>query len=566
MSTRTPDTPSALLLSSLFGGGVDEELALTAVGDPIQSIYGWRGASATNLPRFTTDFPLPDGSPAPVLELRTSWRNPPSGPARGQRGLGGGATTIGGGACASLPPRRRTRHGALRAAARRAGRTGVDRRSPAAALPAGGRRRHRAADRGGSVAPQRRCGTDRRRAARPRRPGGGGRAGRSALRPRGGRRGRDAALGRRPDGRCGRHAGAHRSALAARRPRRRGAVAARGRPRRCACGAAPPKRPSRSPSRPARRPIPRAWPTPSPIPGPAVGYSAEGYRRIGALADELSALRGHLGHPLPDLVAEVRRVLGVDCEVRAAPPGAGWAGTEHLDAFADVVTGYAERAAARPIPCLGRGAAGLPGCGGGGRERPGASPDRRRPQPRASADRARRQGFGMAGGGRGAPVGRDVPVDRVRPAPGSPTPPSCRRCCAATGPPRACTASRCWTPQTSPIESSCRTRSPQHRRQLEQRRLDEERRLLYVAITRVRGHPAGVRPPLGGHRHQAARPVGFSVRAQGHHRPVGRGRPSPVARSSSGRPPRPTVNETRCVTTFSKQSGRSIRWPVDAPM
>ncbi|HXO81299.1 MAG TPA: ATP-dependent helicase, partial [Mycobacterium sp.] len=67
-----------VLLSSLFGGGVDEDLALTAVGDPIQSIYGWRGASATNLPRFTTDFPLPDGGPAPVLELRTSWRNPPS--------------------------------------------------------------------------------------------------------------------------------------------------------------------------------------------------------------------------------------------------------------------------------------------------------------------------------------------------------------------------------------------------------------------------------------------------------------------------------------------------------
>ena len=66
-----------IVLSSLFGGGVDDELALTAVGDPIQSIYGWRGASATNLPRFTTDFPRPDGTPAPVLELRTSWRNPP---------------------------------------------------------------------------------------------------------------------------------------------------------------------------------------------------------------------------------------------------------------------------------------------------------------------------------------------------------------------------------------------------------------------------------------------------------------------------------------------------------
>ena len=64
-------------LSSLFGRGVDDDLALTAVGDPIQSIYGWRGASATNLPRFTTDFPRADGTPAPTLELRTSWRNPP---------------------------------------------------------------------------------------------------------------------------------------------------------------------------------------------------------------------------------------------------------------------------------------------------------------------------------------------------------------------------------------------------------------------------------------------------------------------------------------------------------
>ncbi|HVQ99209.1 MAG TPA: ATP-dependent helicase, partial [Mycobacterium sp.] len=66
-----------VLLSSLFGDGIDDGLALTAVGDPIQSIYGWRGASATNLPRFATDFPLADGSPAPTLELQTSWRNPP---------------------------------------------------------------------------------------------------------------------------------------------------------------------------------------------------------------------------------------------------------------------------------------------------------------------------------------------------------------------------------------------------------------------------------------------------------------------------------------------------------
>ncbi|MFT4126716.1 MAG: UvrD-helicase domain-containing protein [Gordonia sp. (in: high G+C Gram-positive bacteria)] len=67
-----------ILLSTLFGGSSPDQapVAVTAVGDPIQSIYGWRGASAANLPRFATDFPLPDGSPAPCRELLTSWRNP----------------------------------------------------------------------------------------------------------------------------------------------------------------------------------------------------------------------------------------------------------------------------------------------------------------------------------------------------------------------------------------------------------------------------------------------------------------------------------------------------------
>src|SRR5262249_31458202 len=50
-----------VLLRSLFRTddrvGADEEpVALTAVGDPCQSIYGWRGASAANLSRFSTDF------------------------------------------------------------------------------------------------------------------------------------------------------------------------------------------------------------------------------------------------------------------------------------------------------------------------------------------------------------------------------------------------------------------------------------------------------------------------------------------------------------------------------
>src|SRR5207244_10265867 len=40
-----------VLLQALFSGGHP----VTAVGDPCQSIYGWRGASAGNLRRFVAD-------------------------------------------------------------------------------------------------------------------------------------------------------------------------------------------------------------------------------------------------------------------------------------------------------------------------------------------------------------------------------------------------------------------------------------------------------------------------------------------------------------------------------
>ncbi len=75
-----------VLLRALFGrvpgpdpdGGEpdDEGCSVTAVGDPCQSIYGWRGASAGNLARFRTDFPTRGGDPAEVYGLLTSFRNP----------------------------------------------------------------------------------------------------------------------------------------------------------------------------------------------------------------------------------------------------------------------------------------------------------------------------------------------------------------------------------------------------------------------------------------------------------------------------------------------------------
>lgn len=63
------------LLRSLFGDGHP----VTAVGDPHQSIYGWRGASAGGLERFPEHFAVPDRAggarPAQVFTLATSFRN-----------------------------------------------------------------------------------------------------------------------------------------------------------------------------------------------------------------------------------------------------------------------------------------------------------------------------------------------------------------------------------------------------------------------------------------------------------------------------------------------------------
>lgn len=339
-----------IALSSLFGGGADDELALTAVGDPVQSIYGWRGASATNLPRFSTDFPRSDGSPAPVLELRTSWRNPPqalrvanavSAQAR-QRSVAVRAlrprpeAPAGTVRCALLPDiqaerewiaehlyqRRSQAKGVAAATAAVLVRRNSDAAPMAEALRARGNPVEVVGMAGLLSVPEvADVVAMLRLVADPT-------AGAAAMRVLTGPRWR---LGVRDISALWRRALALDGGPTSGRTVSPEGIAASAGPEAdapCLADAIS-------------------------DPGPASRYSAAGYQRIVALADELMALRAHLGHSLPDLVAEVRRVLGVDCEVRAAHAArsagiasSGWRGTEHLDAFADVVSSYAERTSA----------------------------------------------------------------------------------------------------------------------------------------------------------------------------------------------------------------------------
>ena len=74
------DTSSAQaqLLRGLFSGpdvacGMGHPV--TAVGDPFQAIYGWRGAAASNILQFGDDFPRVDGSPAAGYSLSVNRRS-----------------------------------------------------------------------------------------------------------------------------------------------------------------------------------------------------------------------------------------------------------------------------------------------------------------------------------------------------------------------------------------------------------------------------------------------------------------------------------------------------------
>ncbi len=337
-------------LSSLFGGGVDDGLALTAVGDPIQSIYGWRGASATNLPRFTTDFPLADGTPAPTLELRTSWRNPPSAlhlanavSAEARRR----SVTV-----HELRPRPDAEPGTIRCAL----------------LPDVQTERDWAADRlaqmyHGAMAQ----GSDMPTAAVLVRRNADAAPMAEALSARG--------VPVEVVGVAGLLAVPEVADLVAilrlvADPAAGSAVMRVLTGPRWRFGArdiaALWRRARELDDRPVGEPSPaeivaQAAPDADAAcladaicdPGAAEHYSPAGYRRIETLGRELTMLRAHLSHPLPELVAEVRRVAGLDAEARAARPvAAGWTGTENLDRFGDLVADFAVRPGASVLALL----------------------------------------------------------------------------------------------------------------------------------------------------------------------------------------------------------------------
>jgi DNA helicase-2/ATP-dependent DNA helicase PcrA len=72
------------------------------------------------------------------------------------------------------------------------------------------------------------------------------------------------------------------------------------------------------------------------------GWSAEGLDRVHALAAELRSLRAHRDEPLLDLVHRVVEVTGLDVELSASPEAVAARRRESLAAFLDVAAGFAD--------------------------------------------------------------------------------------------------------------------------------------------------------------------------------------------------------------------------------
>ena len=60
-----------MILVEIFG----DAHPVTAVGDPLQAIYGWRGASVSNIDNFTKHFPLKNGNASKIYNLTSNFRS-----------------------------------------------------------------------------------------------------------------------------------------------------------------------------------------------------------------------------------------------------------------------------------------------------------------------------------------------------------------------------------------------------------------------------------------------------------------------------------------------------------
>ncbi|MFB9430747.1 ATP-dependent helicase [Streptoalloteichus tenebrarius] len=342
-----------VLLRGLFGRG--RPMPVTAVGDPAQAIYGWRGASAANLPRFATDFPGRRGGervPATRYGLLTSFRNPPevlvlanavSAPLRSdgvevdelrpRDDAGPGDVR-----CALLSDRRTELEWMASAVAARWKST-VDEtgRPPTAAVLV--RRRQDMADVAAAL---------REHGLPVEVVGLGGLLDEpevrdlvSALRmlvdPLAG-----SAAVRLLTGSRWRLGAADLAALWA----RAGELAGGSRPGQSDVDDPLVALTEAVPGEHAER---AGLVDALDDPGPAERYSAEGHRRIRRLGRELAALRRRLDQPLPELVADVERSLLLDIEALSRPGGVGRA---QLDAFADVVAEYTAASPAATLPAF----------------------------------------------------------------------------------------------------------------------------------------------------------------------------------------------------------------------
>lgn len=329
-----------ILLRALFGhrqdtadvAGANPVLPVTAVGDPTQAIYGWRGASAANLPRFATDFPTTasgEAVPAETMSLLRSFRNPPevldlanliAEPLRA-RGLGVDRLAARDGAepgdveVALLSDVRAERDWIADSVATRwfaARDEDVDGEPPSAAVLV-----RRRAD----MAPL--AAKLRERGLPVEVVGLGGLLDepevadlvatlRAVADPLAG-----TAAARLLTGARWRLGGADLAALW----------------RRARDLAAP------EDGETAERADEAGLVDALDDPGEPAWYSAAGYQRIQRLSAELGSLRGRMDQSLPEFVADVERTVRLDVEALARPDGIG---RGHLDAFAEVAAEYAE--------------------------------------------------------------------------------------------------------------------------------------------------------------------------------------------------------------------------------